>query len=176
MIKPSKRKRLILLRHAKSSWTEGVEDHERPLSDRGRRAAPVMGHYLQKAGLHPDLVLVSTARRAQETWSRTLRALKGPIEARNSREIYAASPDKLLDVIHGVDPSVRTLMLVGHNPGLEDLARSLMMDSGGEPGARMREKFPTAGAAVLTFAVDSWADIAAGSGSLDRFATPKSVA
>jgi phosphohistidine phosphatase len=175
MIKSSKRKRLILFRHAKSSWSEGLEDHERPLADRGRRAAPVIGHYLAKARLQPDLVLVSTARRAQETWSRALRAMKGPIEARNTKEIYAASAERLLDVIHGVDASVGTLMLVGHNPGLEELSRMLMKDLGGDPGKRMREKYPTAAIAVLSFDVESWADVAVESGSLDRFVTPKSI-
>jgi len=175
MSKSSKRKRLILFRHAKSSWSEGVEDHDRPLSDRGRKAAPVIGHYLAKAKLQPDLVIVSTARRAQETWARAVRAMKGPIETQNSREIYLASAEKLLEVIHGVDTSVGTLMLVGHNPGLEDLARLLMKELGGEPGARLREKFPTAGIAVLSFEVGSWADVAAESGALDRFVTPKTI-
>lgn len=86
-----------------------------------------------------------------------------------------ASAEKLLNVIHGVDASVGTLMLVGHNPGLEDLARLLMRDLGGEPGARLREKFPTAGIAVLSFEVGSWAEVGSEDGSLDRFVTPKSI-
>jgi phosphohistidine phosphatase len=175
MSKKITRKRLILFRHAKSSWSEGVEDHERPLSDRGRKAAPVIGHYLAKAKLQPDLVIVSTARRAQETWSRAVRALKQPVETSNSREIYAASAEQLLDVIHGVEPGVGTLMLVGHNPGLEELARLLMKDLGGEPGARMREKFPTAAIALLSFEVGAWSDVTPETGSLDRFVTPKSI-
>ena len=175
MNKSSKRKRLMLFRHAKSAWLEGLDDHERPLSDRGRKAAPVIGHYLAKARLQPDLVLVSTARRAQETWSRATRAMKGPIETESRRDLYMASADTLLDVIHGVDASVGTLMLVGHNPGLEDLARMLMRDLGGEPGKRMREKYPTAAIALLSFEVASWADVAPETGSLDRFVTPKSI-
>ena len=73
-----RRKRLILFRHATSDWPEGVDDHDRPLSDRGKKAAPVMGVYLEKNKLLPDLVLVSTARRAQETWMRASRAIKVP--------------------------------------------------------------------------------------------------
>jgi phosphohistidine phosphatase len=101
--------------------------------------------------------------------------MKGPIEVQNTREIYAAPAEKLLDVIHSVNAAVGTLMLVGHNPGLEDLARLLMKDLGGDPGKRMREKYPTAAIAVLSFEVETWADVAAESGSLDRFVTPKSI-
>lgn len=175
MTKTTLRKRLILFRHAKSSWAEGVEDHERPLSDRGRKAAPVMGHYLQKSRLEPQLVLVSTARRAQETWARASRAMKGKTEVRNSRDIYMAPAEKLLSVIQGTPPEIGTLMLVGHNPGLEDLAELLMKDDGGEPGARLRQKFPTAAIAVFSFEFWTWADAKAGCGSLDRFVTPKSL-
>jgi phosphohistidine phosphatase len=170
-----RRKRLILFRHAKSEWPDGVADHERPLSDRGKKAAPVMGVYLQKQKLVPDMALVSTARRAQETWIRTSKALQATVPAINTRNIYEAEPGKILDAIKGIAPEVRTLIVVGHNPGLEELARKLMKDLGGEAGTRMREKFPTAGIAVLSFEIDNWKDIAPQTGSLDRFVTPKSL-
>jgi phosphohistidine phosphatase len=170
-----RRKRLILFRHAKSDWPEGVDDHDRPLSDRGKKAAPVMGVYLEKNKLLPDLVLVSTARRAQETWTRACRALKAPPPAKNTREVYEAAAEKLLDVVRKTGPDVRTLMIVGHNPGLEELAKRLMKDAGGEAGGRLQEKFPTAAIAVLSFDAGEWKDIAAGSCSLDRFVTPKSI-
>lgn len=175
MSKTSFRKRLILFRHAKSSWSEGVEDHERPLADRGKKAAPVMGHYIAKHRLEPDLALVSTARRAQDTWSRALRAMKGKVEARNVRDIYMAPAERLLSVVQGTAPKIGTLMLVGHNPGLEDLAKLLMKEGAGEAGMRLREKFPTAAIAVLSFEVGAWAEVMPGSGSLDRFVTPKSI-
>jgi phosphohistidine phosphatase len=169
------RKRLILFRHAKSEWPEGVNDHDRPIADRGKKAAPVMGVYLERHKLVPDLVLVSTARRAQETWARASRAIKTPIPLRNTREIYDATPAGLLDIIRGTGPDIRTLMIVGHNPGLEDLAKRLMKDSGGEPGERLRTKFPTAAIAVLSFDIRDWKDAAFETGSLDRFVTPKSI-
>jgi phosphohistidine phosphatase len=170
-----RRKRLILFRHAKSDWPEGVDDHDRPLSDRGKKAAPVMGVYLEKNKLVPDLVLVSTARRAQETWARACKAIKTAPPVKNTREVYEAGFTKLLDVIRATGPEVRTLMIVGHNPGLEDLARRLMKDAGGEPGQRLREKFPTAAMAMLSFELADWKDIAGETGSLDRFVTPKSL-
>lgn len=173
--KSKRRKRLILFRHAKSEWPEGVADHDRPLSDRGKKAAPVMGVYLDKNRILPDLVLVSTARRAQDTWARLSRAMKVMPPVRNSREVYEAPCERLLEVIRGIDPDVRTLMIVGHNPGLEDLAKRLMQDAGGEAGDRLRQKFPTAAIAMLSFDLDNWQDIAPASGSLDRFVTPKSV-
>ena len=170
-----RRKRLILFRHAKSDWPEGVNDHERPLADRGRKAAPLIGVYLEKNKLVPDLALVSTARRAQETWVRVCKAIKTQVPVRNTRDLYDASAAKLLDVIRGTDPDVRTLMILGHNPGLEDLAKQLMKDSGGEPGERLKQKFPTAAIAVLSFEIGDWKDIALETGSLDRFVTPKSI-
>jgi len=171
-----RRKRLILFRHAKSEWPEGVNDHERPLADRGRKAAPVIGVYLEKNKLVPDLAVVSTARRAQDTWARAAKAIKATVPVINSRDIYEAKPALLLDVIRHVDPDIRTLMIVGHNPGLEVLARQLMRDLGGETGERLREKFPTAAIAVLSFEIADWRDLVLEAGSLDRFVTPKSLA
>ncbi len=173
--KLKRRKRLILLRHAKSDWPEGVDDHDRPLSDRGKKAAPLMGVYLERHKLVPDLVLVSTARRAQETWLRICRAIKTPAAVTNTRDVYEAGAAKLLDVVRATDRDIRTLMIVGHNPGLEDLAKRLMKDLGGEPGERLRQKFPTAAMAVLSFDLGDWKDIAVETGSLDRFVTPKSI-
>lgn len=170
-----RRKRLILFRHAKSDWPERVDDHDRPLADRGKKAAPVMGVYLEKSKLVPDLVLVSTARRAQETWTRASRAIKVQPPSKNVREVYEATAEKLLDVVRKTGPDVWTLMIVGHNPGLEDLAKRLMKDAGGEAGGRLREKFPTAAIAVLSFDIGDWKEIAAETGSLDRFVTPKSI-
>ena len=170
------RKRLILFRHAKSAWPLGVDDFDRPLSGRGRDAAPRMGTFLEDSRLLPDLALVSTARRAQETWELFCRAIKPKIPTRRQREIYEAGDSSILDVIQAVEPEVRTLLVLGHNPGLEDLAVLLMKDDGGNAGQRLREKFPTAAIAVLTFDVADWRDIRAGSGSLDSFTVPKELA
>ena len=167
-------KTLILFRHAKSAWPDGLEGHERPLADRGRKAAPVMAKWLAGTGFKPTVALVSTARRTQETWSLAAPEL-GKIVKRDSAEIYEAPVGRILDAIHGVEPSVETLLIVGHNPDMEDLARLLMKDDGGKPGARLREKFPTAGIAVLSLPVEDWTIVTPRIATLEHFVTPKSL-
>jgi phosphohistidine phosphatase len=169
-------KRLILYRHAKSDWPEGVEDHARPLAGRGRVAAPKMGRYLADNGLVPDLALVSSAQRTQETWALTAKATEVKIAARTVAAIYEATALRLLDVIRANTADIATLMIVGHNPGLQELAELLMLDDGGEAGERLRQKFPTAAVAVLDFRITRWADLSPGAATLERFVTPKSNA
>ena len=167
-------KMLILFRHAKSSWAGNVEDHERPLADRGRKAAPVMAKWLVGRALKPTIALVSTARRAQETWSLIAPEL-GKVTKRDVAEIYQAPAERILDAIQAVEHSVESLIIVGHNPGLEELAKLLMRDSGGEPGAQMRKKFPTAAIAVLELPIDDWTEVQSHIADLTAFVTPKSL-
>ena len=164
-------KRLILFRHAKSSWEHDVEDHDRPLAGRGIKAAPLMGAWLAASGLVPDLALVSTARRAQQTWALAESGFGKPIPRQDTRSVYEASSVAILDEIRHWGKTSRTLIVVGHNPGLEELAQLLMKDVGGEPGARLREKLPTGAVAVLSFE-GSWADLAKHSCALEHFMTP----
>ena len=168
-------KRLLLLRHAKSAWPDGVEDHDRPLGDRGRRDAPRMGAYIASAGLQPDFALVSSARRTQETWALVAPALAKPCPFRTVPSIYEAEPPAILTTIHEAPEESETLLVIGHNPGFEDLAN--LLASQGEAGAlaRMKTKYPTAGLAVIAFDVETWADVAPGAGRLDVFATPKTL-
>lgn len=165
-------KRLILFRHAKSSWAENVEDHARPLAERGRKAAPLMARWLAAEGLQPSVALVSTARRTQETWTLAAPDL-GKAQKRDVGAIYEAPASRILEAIHGVEPSVETLMIVGHNPGMEDLARLLMKDDGGEASARLRRKFPTAAVAVLSLPVEDWTEVGPRIATLEQFVTPK---
>lgn len=167
-------KTLILFRHAKSSWSEGVEDHERSLADRGRKAAPIMAKWLAGKGLRPTLALVSTARRTQETWSLIAPDL-GKVTKRDVAEIYEAPAERILDAIHAVEHSVESLVIIGHNPGMEDLARLLMRDDGGRAGAELRKKFPTAAIAVLSLPVDDWTEVKSHIADLVEFVTPKTV-
>lgn len=167
-------KTLILFRHAKSAWPEGLGDHDRPLADRGRKAAPVMAKWLADKGFKPTVALVSTARRTQETWTLVAPEL-GKIVKRDTAEIYEAPVGRILDAIHGVEPSVETLLVLGHNPGMEDLARLLMKDDGGEAGARLRHKFPTAAIAVLSLPVEDWTIVTPRIATLEHFVTPKSL-
>jgi phosphohistidine phosphatase len=164
-------RRLMLLRHAKSAWPEGVADHRRPLAERGRKAAPIIGAYMAEHGLVPDLALVSTARRAQETWEIVAEALPQSVAARDAVGIYEVAASAILNIIRGVEPSVRNLLLVGHNPGMAELA--LVLASHGEALPRLREKFPTAGLAVIDFDIEQWSDVKPGKGRLVRFVTPR---
>jgi phosphohistidine phosphatase len=165
-------RRLMLLRHAKSDWPGGVSDFERPLAKRGREAAPAMGAYMKAQGLLPDLVLVSTARRTRETWELVQTALGVDVPARFEQRIYEAYPEHLLALAQGLDPSVRTVLFVGHNPGTEELAAELTGDGDMEAAAHLRRKYPTCGLTVLDFEVDDWAMVREASGRLERFVTP----
>lgn len=169
-------RRLILFRHAKSAWPDGVADEKRPLAPRGQKAAPRMGAYLADCGLIPDLALVSKARRTQETWDLIVPSLPKGVVKRNSAAIYEAPPNQLLEAVRAASADVRCLMLVGHNPGLQQLALALI--GAGDPEAihRIGEKFPTAAVAVIDFSLERWPDLHAGTGTLERFVTPKSLA
>lgn len=168
--------RLMLLRHAKSAWPEGVPDHDRPLGDRGRKAAPLVGAYMERKGMIPGLALVSTARRARETWVLVKDNLPPPIPARETRDIYEVAAPAILTAIRAVDPAIGNLLVVGHNPGMEDLAHLIAGSGRQEALARMREKFPTAALAVFEFDGSSWEDLASGGCRLVDFVTPRQLA
>ncbi|QRM53510.1 histidine phosphatase family protein [Sinorhizobium sp. BG8] len=169
--------RLILLRHAKSAWPDGVEDHDRPLALRGQKAARAMGAYMTRSNIVPDLVLVSTSRRTQETWDLVARELDNIHEVRRSvSKLYAAGADQLLSIVREIEPSYNTVMLIAHNPGLQDLAVRLVGECDPEVFERLREKFPTGALAIMEFEIRSWEEISPASGRLVQFTTPKSLA
>ncbi|AMJ60546.1 SixA phosphatase family protein [Bosea sp. PAMC 26642] len=168
-------RRLMLLRHAKSNWPTGMADPERPLAARGREAAPVMGRYLAEELLLPDLVLVSPARRTAETWDLVAPMLPEKPATHVEPRIYEAKTERLLHVVQEVEPQVKTLLMIGHNPGLEELAALLTGHGDRYASARMSQKYPTCGLVVLDFAVEDWRDVAARGGRLDRFVTPASL-
>lgn len=168
-------RRLILLRHAKSSWADAdMHDAARPLNERGRLAAVLMGAWLAEHDLFPDFALVSTARRTVETWARVKTGMAmAPPHA--SAPIYMAEAATLLDILRGAPDDAATLLMLGHAPGMPDLMASLAGEVA-EGCARAFDKFPTASAAVLEFeGLDAWADAAPGAGRLTRFAHPKDL-
>ncbi|NYT62292.1 histidine phosphatase family protein [Alcaligenaceae bacterium] len=164
-------RRLMLLRHAKADTPDSVQDHDRPLALRGRRQCKAMGEYLRSQGLIPDLVVVSTARRAQETWKLVCESFAKPISRQNETRIYEATTDTLLEVIRETAASVHVLLLVGHNPGFERLAASLTGSGKASAIGRLEQEYPTAGLAVIDFGMCDWTEIKAGQGHLERFET-----
>jgi phosphohistidine phosphatase len=115
---------LVLLRHAKSAYPDGVPDHDRPLGERGEREAPVAGELLSERTPEVDLALVSTGLRAQQTWAAVARRVDAG-RREDRADLYLATSDELLAVISGLPTSVTSVVVVGHNPGLEDLATDL---------------------------------------------------
>ena len=163
---------LLLLRHAKSSRDDpDLDDRDRPLSARGRRDAAAMREMMRDLGLVPDLVLVSPSRRTLET----LEALEPWDEAplvESVEALYLAGAAQLLAVLHEVAETVRSVLLVGHNPGLHELAVALAGPAGTEaPLRRLRTKFPTAALAEFTV-FGLWSDIGHGTAPLARLVTP----
>jgi phosphohistidine phosphatase len=163
---------VYLLRHAKSSWKSSVLDHERTLARRGRRAAKAICRHMREQGVEPELVLCSTARRARETLERVEPAL-GSYAVRIERQLYGAGSDALLDRLRAVPDEVGSVMLIGHNPGLQQLALDLA-----EPAAEvqeLQEKFPTAALVTLAFPAGTWRLIEPGSGELVGFVRPRDL-
>lgn len=168
-------RRLLILRHAKADWPGGTQDFDRPLAPRGREAAPAMGRYLKSEALIPDYAIVSAARRTKETWALVHAELGEQVPFHVASEIYEATVEQLLAAIRGVDKGVRTLLLVAHNPGCEELAGDLTGYGDRFAAQRMQRKYPTAGLAVLDFDIESWAELTERSGRLDRFVTPATI-
>lgn len=118
-------RRLILMRHAKSDWNTGVDDHARPLNRRGRRDAPRMAEALLEADWVPELVLSSDSARTTETWELMADAFPTPVVLRRTRALYLAGLGTLQEVLAGIDDEVRTILALGHNPGWENAASQL---------------------------------------------------
>ena len=166
-------KRLYLLRHAKSSWKDaGVADHERPLAGRGTRAATALARYLTEHGIAPELVLCSTARRARETWERIEPALSASA-VRYEPELYAASAHTLLERVHRVPDEISSLMLIGHNPALEQLALELARPS--IERRQLETKYPTGTLALLESQGLSWRDLDRTHATLVAFVRPRDL-
>jgi phosphohistidine phosphatase len=169
-------RRLMLLRHAKSDRSApGAPDRERQLEARGKETAPKIGAYMAKHGLVPDQALCSTARRTHDTWTLVASAFAKAPPVTFEERVYDATADTILDIVREIDDAARSLLVVGHNPGLHDLAGMLIASGDVEARERLREKFPTAGLAIIDFAYDNWRKLHKRAGRLDRFVTPRSL-
>jgi phosphohistidine phosphatase len=171
-------RQLLILRHAKSSWDDAsLPDRDRPLNKRGRHAAAIMRRAMQAHGLSPDLVLVSAAKRTMQTlealepWDET--PLIEPMES-----LYLATSDQYLAALQAVPETVRSVLLIGHNPGLHDLALLLMAPrppgEAAQAAHRLGAGFPTAALAEMTVSTP-WSELAPGGARLVRFLTPRAL-
>ena len=169
-------KTIYMLRHAKSSWDDSsLPDHDRPLDERGRGAAPRVGAHMKEAGYLPDLVLCSTATRTRQTLDAVLSESEAEPAIEFQEELYLAGPGEMLDLVRSVPDSVESVLLVGHNPGTGMLAAALSGDGSPERVHLMGTKFPTAGLAIIELNVDRWKDIVSGCGSLKEFVRPRDL-
>jgi phosphohistidine phosphatase len=167
--------RLLLLRHAKSSWADpGIRDHDRPLNDRGRRAAIAMGEHLRAQGWIPDVTLCSSARRTCETAA--LLDLPRSAELVVEHDLYLADPDTVLHRIRAVDDRATTVMVIGHNPTMHEVASDVVLTGDADAIRRLGEKYPTGALAVVDVDIDGgWRALARGTGHLSAFVTPRSL-
>jgi phosphohistidine phosphatase len=167
-------RRLLLLRHAKTERdAPSGHDRDRRLDARGREDAALAGSWIVKNGYQPDLALVSTATRAQETWA-LLQPHLQRTRAQNVPELYNASTVDLLRAAHSVDNSMQSVMIVAHNPGLHELALCLLTEQHARERAALSD-LPTTGLAILDFATDDWQNISFRQGRLKAFVTPKQI-
>jgi phosphohistidine phosphatase len=168
--------RLLLLRHAKSSWDDAeVDDFDRPLNSRGRRSAPLMGRHCAQHNLVPQAILCSAARRTRETLSGLIPYLAGDIDIRILRDLYMTSQDRHLDHIRGLSDASRTAMLIGHNPTMQDLAVRLIGSGNPSLIAEIEDKFPTAAVAVIDFDLRTWREVADKTGRVVAFFRPREL-
>jgi phosphohistidine phosphatase len=167
-------KTLTLLRHAKSGWDAPVaRDFDRTLNARGRKAARAMGREMRRLGLGYDLVLASPAARVTETLTELAQGYGAAVDTQFDETIYLAPVDTLLALVRATDDSDARLLLVGHNPGMEQLA--LLLADGGPLRDEIAAKYPTAALAEIAFDAEHWHDVGPGDGRLERFIRPREL-
>jgi phosphohistidine phosphatase len=168
---------LMLLRHAKSSWSDFEQaDIDRPLNGRGRRAALTMGRHMASNDIMPQLVLCSPAKRAKETWDLVAGELGASPSVLIEPDIYDfGNGETLLECLRHKAGAANSVLLVGHNPSIEGLAQKLAGKGGSKIQELLEKKYPTGALAVIRFDFDNWKDIADGAGTLLRFDRPKDI-
>jgi phosphohistidine phosphatase len=163
----------MLLRHGKTERAApSGRDRDRKLTKRGCTDAPLIGAYMARCGLVPDLALVSPAKRAVETWELVAACFAKPPQAASEERIYNADAQRLIGVL-GEPRRARSLLLVGHNPGIHDLAVELIASGEAMARARVSEKLPTSGLVVIDLAFDDWSLLHPQAGRLERFVSPR---
>jgi phosphohistidine phosphatase len=169
-------KRLALLRHAKSSWVDAaLDDFNRPLNERGWKAARRLGCELEHRAMRFDLVLSSTAARTRETIDGVKEKYDFAALIEFNPRLYGASEHVLLEIVRGLDEKVRAPLVVGHNPGLEQLAAGLTRDDRKGLRHRIEGKFPTAALAIVELPAKRWAEVEPASGELVELILPREL-
>jgi len=168
-------RRLLVVRHAKADYPDGVADVDRPLTERGERDAEALGRWLVRERMVPDVVLVSTAERAARTWALAAQALTdAEPEVHRERRLYNADADTVLELVRHTGGEAHTVAVVGHEPGLSTLARTLADPATSEPEelAGLGDRFPTAGVVVLRTRLP-WSETPLGGLVLSRVVVPR---
>jgi phosphohistidine phosphatase len=167
-------KTLNLLRHAKSGWDDPVaRDFDRPLNPKGQRAAQAMGRHMRGLGLEFDAVAASPAQRVIETLEHVAIGYGSELAPAWDQRLYLASAETLLDAARALPDAAESALLVGHNPGLEELVLLLVPEGGLRDD--VERKFPTASLAEIRFDCDDWGSIGPGGGTLIRFVRPRDI-
>jgi len=171
-------KTLYVMRHAKSDWTdERQDDFDRVLSNRGERAASLMGIFFAQKKLKVRGILSSTAQRAQQTAHRVMAQLPEVPSLVSLPDLYMASGDTMLERVQGLGDAPNRILIVGHNPSIQDFMELVLTEEALKTEAAQQAimKFPTAGLAIFTFDVDHWSKVTEHSANLYRYITPKGL-
>lgn len=160
----------VLIRHAKSSWDDPlIDDHDRPLTPRGKRSAEAVGKWLSARGHNPGEVLCSTARRTRDTWD-GLAPYLGDARVSYRDDLYHASAGALFDALRGAQAPI--VALIAHNPGMADLAIALAETRPNHPDF---ERYPTAATTVISFSAGAWSEIEPRTGNIEGFVVPREL-
>ncbi len=169
-------RRLLLLRHAKTERDSATgKDRDRCLETRGQEDAPKMGTYMARHGIVPEMALISPATRTQQTWGLLRAQWPMPPIFATRENLYNADMGVLLSTVHQTPNEIGCLLILGHNPGLHELAMMLIADGHAADRRELEYNLPTAGLVVIDHDAKDWRDVVARSGRLDRFVTPKTL-
>lgn len=170
-------KKILLLRHAKSAWdVPNQSDHDRPLSDRGERAARTMAAHIVARAPRPHLILCSTAVRTRQTLAPLVKALASPAPPISlEKQLYLASESELLHRLQALPEDVEIVLLIGHNEGIGELATALAGQGPRDALERLREKYPTGALATLALRPGPWSALAPGTCELLAFVRPRDL-
>ena len=169
-------RRLMLLRHAKSSWRDPtLSDFDRPLAPRGEKAAPRMGAFMRAQGLVPDVVLSSSAVRARQTMALALDALACAPQRIVTRRLYHAPLDVLFEEVRGLDDAHESALVIGHNPGLQAFALALLARERSAEALEIARHYPTAALVVMALDIAAWSQLARGTARLELYQVPRAL-